>query len=197
MWSRNEYRNALLGRIGGLGASSFAPVAGYPILRAGVMPSFRRGAALLRVSVLVLLIFAGTVTVTARESHTMKLPSPYSFADTLARLRSTLTANGMIVFATIDHQAAARDVGLDMPPTTVLIFGNPKAGTPLMQAAPDFALDLPLRVLVREDPMGRTWLVYDAAAALEGRHGLPAGMAARLAPAEKLLAAVVQSPAER
>jgi Domain of unknown function DUF302 len=86
----------------------------------------------------------------------------------------------MTVFATIDHQAAAHAVGLDMPPTTVLIVGNPKSGTPLMLAAPDFAMDLPLRVLVREDAGGRTWLVYDTAAAFEGRHGLPANVRIRL-----------------
>ena len=124
----------------------------------------------------------------------MKLPSPYSFTETLARVRSTLTANGMTVFATIDHQAAAHSAGLDMPPTTVLIFGNPKGGTPLMLAAPDFALDLPLRVLIREDADGHTWLVYDGYAAFEGRHGLPEGMAERLGPPEKLLKAAIGAP---
>ncbi|WP_424945257.1 DUF302 domain-containing protein [Burkholderia pseudomallei] len=151
--------------------------------------------AMLRTSLLLLFVFAGTAV--GQESHTMKFASPYSFADTLARLHSALTAKGMTVFATIDHQAGARAVGLDMPPTTVVIYGNPKAGTPLMQAAPDFALDLPLRVLVREDASGRTWVVYDTAAALEGRNGLPAGMAERLAPAEKVLAAAIQDSAQR
>lgn len=145
-----------------------------------------------------LLLFAFTAaTATAQESRTVKLVSPYSFADTLARLQSALVAKGMTVFATIDHQAGARAAGLDMPPTTVLIYGNPKAGTPLMLAAPDFALDLPLRVLVREDTAGHTWLVYETAAALERRNGLPAGMNERLAPAEKMLAAAIQAPAER
>ncbi|WP_324727019.1 DUF302 domain-containing protein [Pseudomonas chlororaphis] len=154
------------------------------------MPSLRSGAAPLRACLLALFVFADVAT--AQESYTVKLPSPYPFNDTLARLRSTLVAKGMTVFATIDHQAGARAIGLDMPPTTVLIYGNPKAGTPLMQAAPDFALDLPLRVLVREDATGRTWLVYDIAAVLESRHGLPAGMAERLAPAEKVLAAAIR-----
>lgn len=144
-----------------------------------------------------LILFAYAATAIAQEGHTVKLRSPYSFADTLARLHSTLAAKGMTVFATIDHASGARAVGLEMPPTTVLIYGNPKAGTPLMQAAPDFALELPLRVLVREDTAGHTWLVYDAAAVLEGRHELPAGMAERLAPAEQVLAAAIQVPAER
>ncbi|AHV91276.1 hypothetical protein D554_1066 [Bordetella holmesii 30539] len=69
---------------------------------------------------------------------------------TVAQLRTGLAAHGMTVFAEIDHAAAAQAAGLDMPPTRVLIFGNPKAGTPLMLAEPDLALDLPLRVLVRE-----------------------------------------------
>jgi uncharacterized protein (DUF302 family) len=82
----------------------------------------------------------------------VKLESTDSFTDTLTRLQSTLERNGFRIFAIIDHQAAARSVGLDMPATTVLVYGNPKGGTPLMLAAPDFALELPLRVLVREDP---------------------------------------------
>jgi uncharacterized protein (DUF302 family) len=125
----------------------------------------------------------------------MTLASPYSFNDTLARLRMTLTDKGMTIFAVIDHQAGARSVGLDMPPTTVVVFGNPKGGTPLMLAAPDVALDLPLKVLVREDEQGRAWLVYDLVSSLEGKRGLPPGMTERLAPAENLLAAVVQPAA--
>ncbi|APD37682.1 DUF302 domain-containing protein [Burkholderia pseudomallei] len=159
------------------------------------MRPLRPDAVMLRACLLILFAYAATAI--AQEGHTVKLRSPYSFAATLARLHSTLAAKGMTVFATIDHASGARAVGLDMPPTTVLIYGNPKAGTPLMQAAPDFALDLPLRVLVREDTAGYTWLVYDAAAVLEGRHGLPAGMAERLAPAEQVLAAAIQAPAER
>jgi uncharacterized protein (DUF302 family) len=212
MLNGNEYRNQLFGRVAELGKLSPDTVAGYQILSAAaarfgdktrelislavaVTTRLRSCAARLRASLLVLFLFGGTAI--AQESHTVKLPSPYSFTDTLTRLRSTLTAKGMTVFATIDHQAAAHAVGLDMPPTTVLIFGNPKSGTPLMLAAPDFALDLPLHVLVREDAAGRTWLVYDTAAAFEGRHGLPAGMADRLAPAEKLLEDAIRTPAER
>jgi uncharacterized protein (DUF302 family) len=146
----------------------------------------------LRASFFAAFVIAGAPTAAAQEIHTMKLASPYSFADTLARLRTTLAGKGMTIFATIDHQAGARDAGLSMRPATVVVYGNPKGGTPLMQAAPDFALELPLKVLVREDEQGKTWLVYEPVASLEGRHGLPAGMAERLAPAEKLLAAAVQ-----
>lgn len=155
---------------------------------------FNRMALVFRTSLLALCMVAGTDAARAQETLTVKLPSPYSFADTLTRLRTTLTDKGMTIFATIDHQAGAREAGLTMQPTTVLVFGNPKAGTPLMQAAPDFALDLPLRVLVREDAQGQTWVVYDTATALEGHHGLPMGMAQRLAAAEKLLSLAIQSP---
>ena len=118
----------------------------------------------------------------------MRIQSPYSFADTVDRLRTALAARGLTVFAKIDHQANAKAVGLDMPPATVLIYGNPKAGTPLMLAAPDFALELPLRVLIREAEDGATVVVFDGAAEFEGRHGLPAGMSAKLAPAETVIA---------
>jgi uncharacterized protein (DUF302 family) len=156
------------------------------------MPFYLFINASLRAALLLLFLFDGSAI--AQDSHTMKWLSPYSFTETMARVRSTLTANGMTVFATIDHQAAARSVGLKMPPTTVLIIGNPKAGTPLMLAAPDFALDLPLRVLIREDADGQTWLVYESAAAFEARDGLTGGMAERLAPAEKLLKAAIGAP---
>src|SRR4051812_10903549 len=77
--------------------------------------------------------------------------SPYGFAETLDRLEATLRAKGIDVFAKIDHAAAATGVGLSMPPTVVLVFGSPRGGTPLMLEQPLLALDLPLRVLVRED----------------------------------------------
>jgi uncharacterized protein (DUF302 family) len=117
----------------------------------------------------------------------VKLESPYSFSDTVANLRAALESHGFTVMAVIDHRAAAAEVGLAMPPTTVLVYGNPKGGTPLMLAAPDFALELPLRVLVRADDAGKTYVVFNPAGTLEGRHGLPAGMAARLAPAESVI----------
>ncbi|WP_256985601.1 DUF302 domain-containing protein [Bordetella genomosp. 1] len=142
-------------------------------------------------AVAAMLLVSAAAFAAPQGAHTMKLASAHSFSDTLQRLRAAFAAKGLKVFATIDHQAAAQADGLAMPPTTVLIYGSPKAGTPLMLAAPDFALALPLRVLVREDEAGRTWVVYDTSAAYEGKHGLPAGMAERLAPAETLLAAAI------
>jgi uncharacterized protein (DUF302 family) len=81
-----------------------------------------------------------------------------------------------------------------MPPTTVLIYGNPKGGTPLMLAAPDFALELPLRVLVREDQDQKVYVTYNPSTALEGRGGLPSGMAEKLTPAEKLIGIAITPP---
>ncbi len=130
----------------------------------------------------------------ASAEEAVKRESAYSFSDTLAILRSTLESKGFTIFAMIDHRAAARSVGLDMPPTTVLIYGNPKGGTPLMIAAPDFALELPLRVLVREGEQGKTYVTLNPSTTLEGKHGLPAGMAEKLAPAEKLIASAISAP---
>lgn len=124
----------------------------------------------------------------------MRLESPYNFKDTVAHLRAALESHDFTVMAVIDHREAAGEVGLAMPPTTVLIYGNPKGGTPLMLAAPDFALDLPLRVLIREDAAGKTIVVFDPAGTLEGRHGLPSGMAARLAPAESVIRNAMARP---
>lgn len=84
----------------------------------------------------------------------VRLESRYTFDQTLDRVRSILTGHGFIAFAEIDQLAAARSVGLEMPPTVALIYGNPRGGTPLMVAAPDFAVELPLKVVVREGAGG-------------------------------------------
>ena len=125
----------------------------------------------------------------------MRIESTYSFADTLVRLRSALEGKGLRIFAVIDHRAAAESVGLTMPPTIVLIYGNPKGGTPLMLSAPDFALELPLRVLVREGPEGKAYVTYNESTTLDGKHNLPAGMAEKLALAEALIADAIAAPA--
>lgn len=125
----------------------------------------------------------------------MKTESKFSFSDTLSKLKAALEGHGFTIFAVIDHQAAAKSVGLEMPPTTVVIYGNPKGGTPLMIAAPDFALELPLRVLVREEK-GKTYVTLNTSDTLEGKHGLPPGMAAGFAPVEKLIANTVSATAQ-
>ena len=88
------------------------------------------------------------------------------------RLRTLVAEHGLTLFAEVDHAANAREAGLEMPPSRVLIFGNARAGTPLMLAAPDIALELPLRVLVRADPEGGTALVYLDPARLAAAFGV-------------------------
>jgi len=112
------------------------------------------------------------------------------FEETVARLRSAVQERGLTLFAEIDHQQNARDAGLDMPKTRVLIFGSARAGTPLMLAAPDIALELPLRVLVREEADGSVVLVYTDPERLAARFGV-----ATLAPSIAGLAAIVKAAA--
>ena len=107
-------------------------------------------------------------------------PSPRSVAETVAQLTDLVAAKGMTLFAVIDHQAGARSVGLDLPETTVVIFGSATAGTPVMAAAPMAALDLPLKVLVWADG-DQTMLAYAPPSTLTERYGLSEELAARLA----------------
>jgi len=92
--------------------------------------------------------------------------------ETMNRLESEVKAKGLTVFARIDHAAGAAGVGLSMRPTEVLIFGNAKAGTPLMQSVATMAIDLPLKALVWQDAAGTTWLSYNDPSWLAKRHGL-------------------------
>lgn len=116
-----------------------------------------------------------------------------NFAEALDRLTAAIEAAGMRIFARIDHAAAAAEVGLSMPPTTVLIYGNPKGGTPLMVASPAAALDLPLRVLVREGGDRRTLVSFHPVVAMLTKAGVPAELAERLAPAQSLLIKAIQA----
>jgi uncharacterized protein (DUF302 family) len=94
------------------------------------------------------------------DTDLVMLPSAHGVTQTVERLKSLLAEKGIEVFAHIDHAEGARKVGLSLRPTQVLIFGNPKAGTPLMQSRQTIGLDLPLRVLVQEDEKGKVWLIY-------------------------------------
>jgi uncharacterized protein (DUF302 family) len=109
-------------------------------------------------------------SVSAAENGIATKASPHPVAETLVRLEKVLAAKGMTVFARIDHRAEAERVGLQMRPAQLLIFGNPKGGTPLMVAAPTAALDLPLKALVWEDAAGKVWLSYTRLAYLAQRH---------------------------
>ncbi|WP_340117879.1 DUF302 domain-containing protein [Pelagibius sp. 7325] len=151
------------------------------------------GAVIRRHALAGLIAVAGATTISQAlakslsKEDSVKLKSAYPYAETLERLRAALKDAGFTIFAEIDHSAAAHSVGLEMPPTVVVIYGNPRGGTPLMLAAPDFALELPLRVLVREAGAGACYVTFNRSEGLEEKHGLPAGMTARLAPAEAIL----------
>ncbi|MHB1676189.1 MAG: DUF302 domain-containing protein [Sulfuriferula sp.] len=98
--------------------------------------------------------------------------SPYSVTATMDRLSAILQAKGIKIFARIDDSKEARTVGLSLRPTQLLIFGNPKFGTPLMQKIPSIALDLPLKVLVWQDTHGQVWVTWDSPDYLIQRYGL-------------------------
>jgi len=100
-------------------------------------------------------------------------PSVHSVDQTVEKLKAMLQAKGVTLFALVDHSGEAARAGMDMPPTKLLIFGDPKAGTPLMLAAPSIALDLPLKILVWEATDGKVWLSYNDPAWLKERHALP------------------------
>ena len=103
-------------------------------------------------------------------------PSPYSVDETIRRLDQVVRGKGLSVFARIDHRAGAREAGLDMQDEQVLIFGNPRAGTPLMVARPLVGLDLPLRVVAWRAADGRVWVSYQDSAFIARRYGLPDGL---------------------
>jgi len=125
-----------------------------------------------------------------RAEGVVTRPSAYGFAETLARLDSALERRQLEIFARFDHSGAARRVGLTMPDTQVVVFGNPKGGTPLMLASPLIALDLPLRVLVSDDG-GRTVLSYVSPSYLAERYGIPPDLVENIAGIQKIVDEVV------
>lgn len=108
-------------------------------------------------------------------------PSNHSVDQTVGRLQTMLQAKGVAVFALIDHSGEASKVGMKMRPTKLLIFGNPKAGTPLMLAAPSIAIDLPLKILVWEDAAGKAWISFNSVEYLVARHHVPEELAQNIA----------------
>jgi uncharacterized protein (DUF302 family) len=115
-------------------------------------------------------------------------PTSHSVDQTVERLEAILQAKGITMFALIDHSGEAANVGLTMRPTKLLIFGNPKAGTPLMLAAPSSAIDLPLKILVWEDGEGQAWISYNSPQYLQQRHGLPHELLANIGVVEQIAA---------
>ncbi len=114
------------------------------------------------------------------------IPSRYSVDETVARLEAMLHEKGIKLFAIVDHSGEAASAGLAMPPTKLLIFGNPKAGTPVMLAAPSAAIDLPLKILVAEDAAGKVTLSWNDPEYLQQRHNIPAELTANLKAAAAL-----------
>jgi uncharacterized protein (DUF302 family) len=107
------------------------------------------------------------------DAGIVSMPGKHSVNQTVSMLEETLRAKGVKLFAVIDHSGEAERVGLQMRPTKLLIFGNPKGGTPLMIASPTIAIDLPLKILVWEDGDGRVLISYNSPAYLQARHALP------------------------
>ncbi len=112
-------------------------------------------------------------SMTSNENGIVTIPSHHSVDETVERFQKVLDAKGVKLFALIDHSGEAEKAGSHMRPTKVLIFGNPKAGTPLMVAVPSVAIDLPLKALISEDADGRVWISYNTSAYLQARHHLP------------------------
>lgn len=103
----------------------------------------------------------------------VQVAASHSVDQTVEKLKGILQAKGVTLFALVDHSGEAEKAGLTMPPTRLLIFGSPKAGTPLMQAAPTIAIDLPLKILVAQDDQGKVWISYNSPEYLAERHNLP------------------------
>jgi len=120
------------------------------------------------------------------ENGIVTIPSHQPVDGTVEKLAGILRAKGVKLFALIDHSGEAERAGLEMRPTKLLIFGNPKAGTPLMLASPSLAIDLPLKVLVWEDTEGKVWISYNAPAYLQARHHLPQELLQNIAVVEAL-----------
>jgi uncharacterized protein (DUF302 family) len=120
------------------------------------------------------------------------LSSKHSVDETVERLRSILQSKGVALFAVVDHSGEAKKVGMTMPSTKLLIFGNPKAGTPLMLAAPTSAIDLPLKILVAEDGSGGVSVSWNDPGYLQNRHGFPADLAGNIAVVEAIAASAAE-----
>jgi len=127
-----------------------------------------------------------------KDNGLVVVRTPYSVDETVARLQAAFAEKGLRVFAVIDHSGEAEMVGLKMKPTKVVIFGSPKAGTPLMVAAPSLAIDLPLKALVAEDGDGKVSVTYNSPDYLRDRHGVSEELIKNLAGAGAVIAKAVE-----
>jgi uncharacterized protein (DUF302 family) len=124
----------------------------------------------------------------ASENGIVGKISSHSVDETVAKLKGILQAKGVTLFALVDHSGEAERAGMKMPNTKLLIFGSPKAGTPLMIASPSIAIDLPLKILIAEDADGKVWVSYNDPAYLKNRHNLPDNLLQNIAVVETLAA---------
>lgn len=139
----------------------------------------------------ILFLFAGVAQ--ARDGEGMiTMASPHSVDQTVQQLTTALHKKGMTLFKIVDHAAGAKGVGLKMPATTLVIFGNPKAGTPVMQCAPSAAIDFPQKMLIREDAKGKVWVSYNSTSYLRKRHHIK-GCTAQLDKIKHALAAFAKA----
>ena len=127
------------------------------------------------------------MTVNADEGI-IHIPAKHAVDQTAEKLKGMLQAKGVNLFALIDHSGEADKVGMKMRPTKLLIFGSPKAGTPVMLAAPSIAIDLPLKILIWEDGDGKTWVSYNSPDYLRARHGVPQELLQNISVVETLAA---------
>src|SRR5918996_6381883 len=127
-----------------------------------------------------------------KNSGLINIPSNHSVDETVEKLKGILQSKGITLFALIDHSGEAAKMGMEMRPTKLLIFGNPKAGTPVMLAAPSSAIDLPHKILIWEDAKGTVWVTYNSPAYLQERHNIPV----ELLPNVSVIEALAKSAAE-
>jgi uncharacterized protein (DUF302 family) len=135
----------------------------------------------------VFILSASEALAVQKKEGIVRIPSLHSVNETVDKLKTILQSKGVTLFALVDHSGEAEKVGLKMPPTKLLIFGNPKGGTPLMLAAPSVAIDLPLKILVAED--SQVWISYNGAEYLKERHDLPRNLLPNIAVVQTVAAA--------
>ena len=123
------------------------------------------------------------------QNGIISVPSSHSVDAIVEKLKGILQAKGVALFALVDHSGEAEKAGMHMPNTKLLIFGSPKAGTPVMLASPNIAIDLPLKILVFEDGFGKAWVSYNSPEYLQQRHNVPADLIKNLAVIESLATA--------
>jgi uncharacterized protein (DUF302 family) len=135
---------------------------------------------------------ARRVVTVDEDSGISRLMSQYPVDQTTDRIQATLQAKGLAIFCVVDHSGEARRAGLEMRPTKLVIFGNPRAGTPVMVASPSTAIDLPLKALVYEDAAGTVWVTFNSPEYLRRRHHIPYDLVGNISAAGALIQAAIK-----